>query len=273
VEVAKAVQRTFCTTAYAKREPSCQEQRQEYSHKTNKSNTSKLLGRSNRSKNNNDRDDEKDDATSLGARRLEVVLVEVLAGKGKDSSHRKRKKYHHHGDKSDKSVITRRSSITVQEMDRLTRSNNNSINTYSSDASKGRGILVRLHEKECHKPWRIKHWVRSPHQIVSPWRVKDQEIEGSNNILQPENIATKPCSIQQWIDSTGNSIVSRVGYWNQSQYHSTGNSNGSILPSMEAIDETEEATITTTTSTEELKQLIQHLQQELIQKTRDTLIL
>jgi len=33
---------------------------------------------------------------------------------------------------------------------------------------------------------------------------------------------------------------------------------------METIDETEEATTATTTSTEELKQLIQHLQQELI---------
>jgi len=33
---------------------------------------------------------------------------------------------------------------------------------------------------------------------------------------------------------------------------------------METIDETEESTTTTTTSTEELKQLIQHLQQELI---------
>jgi len=36
------------------------------------------------------------------------------------------------------------------------------------------------------------------------------------------------------------------------------------LPSMETINETEESTTTTITSTEELKQLIQHLQEELI---------
>jgi len=91
---AKSVQPTFSTSGYRNEKPTCTVKATRTRITIFNDNKSKLLGRVNRSKNNNEYETMR--------RRKEVVSVEVLAKERKDSSHRKskRKKY---------SLITRRS--------------------------------------------------------------------------------------------------------------------------------------------------------------------
>jgi len=184
------VQRTFSTRGYTKREPSCQERRQEYSHKTTTRARAiqaiKIEAR----------------ISSTSTRRREgreVVLVEEKIVVIEDSSHRKGKKYHHHSDKKDESSRTERIDWLIDYglKYRIDQAD-------GDDGSKGNSILIEWSRNTVISQKKSSIEASSWRRRIESYHREDQVIEQSKSIyiiIQRQH-PTVVCSDTDWIDST-----------------------------------------------------------------------